>query len=64
MMTELRAREQSRDAQYWRDRAEECRTKAENMIDRFCRETLLHHAEGYEGMAKRADQRARCERGR
>lgn len=37
MMTELRAREQSRDAQYWRDRAEECRTKAENMIDRFCR---------------------------
>jgi hypothetical protein len=43
--------------EYWRARAEETRTLAENMKDRFCRETMQRIARDYEMLAQRAEER-------
>ena len=44
------------DAKHWRDRAEEARTQAEQMTGDSRRE-MLSIAEGYERLAKRAEER-------
>jgi hypothetical protein len=44
-----------KDAQYWRDRAEEIRTQAEQMNDAEGRMTMLGIAESYEKLARRAE---------
>jgi hypothetical protein len=61
-MNEQQAKNHDRNGEYWRARAEECRVKAEQMRSPHAREALLRNAEGYEGMARRADQRASRER--
>ena len=45
--------------EYWRNRAEEVRTLAEQMIDKYSRETLLRIAQDYEVLAQRAEERQR-----
>ena len=45
------------DAQYWRDRAEEVRARAEAMHDPVARQTLLKIAEEYAKLAERAARR-------
>ena len=45
------------DAQYWRDRAEEVRARAEAMQDPVARQTLLKMAEEYKKLAERAARR-------
>jgi len=44
------------DAQHFRARAEECRTKAELFYDPSARERMLRLAANYERMADRAEQ--------
>ena len=44
------------DASYWRDRAEETRTKAESFAYRNSRERLLKIAEEYDRLAIYAEQ--------
>ena len=45
------------DPQHWRDRAEEARSIAEQMIDRGAIATMLKVAEQYEELAQRAERR-------
>jgi hypothetical protein len=45
--------------EYWRNRAEEVRTRAEGMTDPQARNTLLRIAQDYEMLAKRAEERQR-----
>jgi hypothetical protein len=45
------------DPKYWRDRAEETRTHAEQMRDPNSRRRMLRIAEDYEELAKRAERR-------
>jgi hypothetical protein len=45
------------NAQHWRDRAEEARALAEEMRDEFSRQQMLAIAEGYDRLAKRAEER-------
>ena len=45
--------------EYWRSRAEEVRTLAEQMRDKFSHETLLRMARDYEVLAQRAEERQR-----
>ena len=45
------------DAQYWRDRADEVRARAEAMHDPVARQTLLKIAEEYAKLAERAARR-------
>ena len=42
---------------YWRERAEEARTRAEGMHDAGAKETLLRIARTYDAMAQRAARR-------
>jgi DNA-binding ferritin-like protein len=46
------------DAEYWRKRAEEARTLAEQMKDSHTQSLMLGIAEGYEKIAKWAADRA------
>ena len=46
-----------RSARYWRERAEEARAMAEQMLDRVARETMLEIARRYDIMAKLAAER-------
>ena len=41
-------------SEYWRERAEEARTKADQMRDPTAKITMLEIAQKYEGMAERA----------
>lgn len=41
----------------WRDRAEEARTQAEHMSDDDTKRRMLGIADGYERMARRAEER-------
>ena len=43
--------------EYWRARAEETRTLAENMKDPYTRETMHRIARDYEILAQRAEER-------
>jgi hypothetical protein len=45
--------------EYWRARAEETRTLAENMKDPYTRETMQRIARDYEMLAQRAEERER-----
>ena len=45
------------NAQHWRDRAEEARAHADQMHDETARAMMLGIAEGYEKLARRADER-------
>jgi hypothetical protein len=45
------------DPRHWRDKAEEARTKAEEMGDSEARETMGRVADDYERLAKRAEER-------
>jgi hypothetical protein len=45
--------------EYWRRRAKEVRTQAEQIIDPQVRETLLRSAHDYELLAKQAEERQR-----
>jgi hypothetical protein len=47
-----------RTPEYWRDRAEEARAKADEMRDPAARETMLDVAKSYERMAKLASRRS------
>src|SRR5262249_1962417 len=47
--------------EYWRNRAEEVRTLAADMMDRQARAALLNIAEQYEDLAKRAEERQRSQ---
>jgi hypothetical protein len=49
------------DAQYWRDRAEEVRARAEAIHDPVARRTLLKIAEDYKKLAERAARSAQEE---
>jgi len=46
-------------AEYWRNRAEEVRVRAEEAVDPYIREVLLRIARDYEHLAKRAEERER-----
>jgi hypothetical protein len=47
------------DAEYWRSRAEEVRTKAEVMHDPIARKMMFGIAESYDRLAQRAERQAR-----
>ena len=47
------------DPQHWRERAAEARTLAELMTDSDARQKMLGVAEGYDQLAKGAEQRLR-----
>jgi hypothetical protein len=49
---------QSHDADYWRNRAEEARAVAVQMLDPHTKATMLAIAQDYEKLAKRAEQSA------
>jgi hypothetical protein len=49
------------NAQHWRDRAEEARTLAEEMRDEFSRQQMMAIADGYDRLAKRAEQRTKSD---
>jgi len=44
------------DAAYWRDRAEEARTQADQMGSLDARKTLLEIAENYDQLARQAER--------
>ena len=46
------------DPDYWRNRAEEARAIAVQMVDAHTKATMLAIAQDYEKLAKRAEQRA------
>jgi hypothetical protein len=48
---------------YWRQRAEEARTRADGLRDPETRATLLNVAATYDAMADRAEERERVSRG-
>jgi hypothetical protein len=50
------------DPAHWRVRAEEARTLADEMSDEISRKMMLQIAEGYERLAKRAEERAKKKR--
>jgi hypothetical protein len=43
--------------EYWRNRAEEVRTRADEAVDPYIREVLLRIARDYEHLAKQAEER-------
>jgi hypothetical protein len=45
------------DPQHWRDRAEDARRLAAEIIDPPSRRTMLEIAESYESLARRAEQK-------
>ena len=45
------------DPEHWRQRAEEVRTVAEDMHDPVTKRSMLDTAEGYERLARRAEER-------
>jgi hypothetical protein len=45
--------------EYWLQRAKEMRTLTEGMTDDTTKQEMLHIAEGYEKLAKRAEARLR-----
>ena len=47
------------DPAHWRGRAEGARTLADEMSDEISRAMMLEIAEGYERLAKHAEERAR-----
>jgi hypothetical protein len=47
------------DPSHWRARAEEARTLADEMHDEASRRMMLEIAEGYERLAKHAEERAK-----
>ena len=47
------------DPNHWRGRAEEARTLAEEMKDEISRQMMLDIANGYERLAKHAEERAK-----
>ena len=49
------------DPKHWRDRAEEMRKLAAQMIDGASRETMLQIADDYDRLAKRAALRTKSE---
>jgi hypothetical protein len=49
-------------AEYWRERAEEARTKAEQMFDREAKATLLQIALSYDKLADRAEANGNLDR--
>jgi hypothetical protein len=46
----------SRDAQYWRDRAEQARVHAEQMHDLVSKHEMLNIARSYEALARRSEE--------
>ncbi len=46
------------DPRHWRDKAEEARRKAEEMVDETARRMMLAVADQYDRLAKLAEQRA------
>ena len=46
-----------RTAKYWHDRADEARAKADEMLDRLARDTMLDIAKKYDLMARLAAER-------
>jgi len=48
----------SDDLDYWRNRAEEARAIAVQMVDAHTKATMLAIGQDYEKLAKRAEQRA------
>ncbi len=52
------------DPEHWRGRAEEARTIAEDIHDPEAKRMMLAIAEGYEQLAKRAEDRLLTARGR
>jgi hypothetical protein len=46
------------DPAHWRDRAEEARTRADQMSDPRCKSVMLRIANDYELLAERAAERA------
>jgi hypothetical protein len=56
----LRAPGRLHDPDYWRNRAEEVRAIAEQMIDVYARESLLRAAEEYEKFGEMATRRRRA----
>jgi hypothetical protein len=54
----------SDDPDYWRNRADEARAIAVQMMDPHTKATMLAIAQDYEKLAKRAEQRAREAPGR
>jgi hypothetical protein len=50
------------DPEYFRGRAEEARTMAEQMFDAAAKLTMLQIAESYEELAKRAERWQRAQR--
>jgi hypothetical protein len=49
------------NARHWRGRAEEARTLAEEMRDEFSRQQMLAIADGYDRLAKRAEERTKSD---
>ena len=45
------------DPKHWRDKADEARAKARELSDREARETMICVAEGYDRLAKAAEER-------
>jgi hypothetical protein len=46
----------SRDAQYWRNRAEQAREHAEQMQDLVFKHEMLNIARSYEALARRSEE--------
>jgi hypothetical protein len=46
----------TRDANYWRDRAEQAREHAEQMHDRVSKHEMLNIARSYDALARRSEE--------
>jgi hypothetical protein len=55
---EMASRSFLNDPAHWRDRAEEARTRADQMSDPLCKSAMLRIANDYELLAERAAERA------